>query len=74
MNEEHLLKAYSIRISKAYFLKDFDEFKKKHPFLCVNGSSSEKELVKAEARYPSEIKQGLLFMGNMMNVLDKSNE
>lgn len=30
--------------------------------------------MKAEARYPSEIKQGVLFMGNMMNVLDKGNE
>ncbi len=71
MNEEHLLKSYSIRISKAYFLKDYEDFIKKYPYLCVNGSSSEKELVKAEARYPSEIKLGVLFMGNMMNVLDK---
>ena len=56
LNEEHLIKAYTIRISKAYFLKDFDDFKKKYPYLCVGGTSSERELVKAEARYPCEIK------------------
>jgi len=40
----------------------------------VNETSSQRHLVKAEARYPSEIKAGALFMGNMMNVLDKENE
>ena len=74
MNEEHFLKVHTIRINKAYFLKDFDEFKKKHHYLCVSGTSSQKELVKAEARYPSEVKQGLLYMGNMMHVLDKQDQ
>jgi hypothetical protein len=55
-NEEVLLKNYQIRISKIYFNKDYSEFLKKHKYLCVNGVSSEKDLVKAEARYPSEMK------------------
>ena len=40
----------------------------------MNETSSQRHQVKAEARYPSEIKAGALFMGNMMNVLDKENE
>jgi hypothetical protein len=56
LNEELLIKAYSVRIAKAYLLKDFEEFRKKYSYLCVNGSSSERELVKAEARYPCEVK------------------
>lgn len=30
--------------------------------------------MRAEARYPSEIKSGLLFLGNMISILDKNNE
>jgi hypothetical protein len=64
-----------MRISKAYFYKDFEgEFVKKHAYLCINDMSSERNLVRASARYPSEIKASILFMGNMMNVLDKNNE
>ena len=74
LNEELLLKVYQVRLSKAYFTKDFTEFRTKYPYLCVNGTSSQKEMVRAEARYPSEIKQGSLFIGNLMNVLNKNYE
>lgn len=56
MNEELFIKAYDVRLSKAYFVKDFNDFKSKYPFLCVGTASTEKDFVKAEARYPSEIK------------------
>lgn len=55
-NDEVLLKAFNTRIHKAYFLKDFNEVKTKYPFLCVGQTSPERSLIKAEARYPSEIK------------------
>jgi len=41
LNEEVLLKGFLIRLSKAYFLKDFIEFRGKYPFLCVNEGSTE---------------------------------
>lgn len=40
LNEELLLKAYSIRITKAYFTKDYKEISTKYPFVCVGGESS----------------------------------
>jgi hypothetical protein len=74
INDELLLPGYGLRITKAYFTKDFEDFQKKYPFVCVGGESTQKQLIKAEARYPSEVKQGVLYMGNMMNVLDKNND
>ena len=71
LNEVFLVKALDDRIHKAYFHKDYSEIEKTYPFLCVGKGSSEKDYVRAEARYPSEIKKGSLFMGNMINVLDR---
>lgn len=73
MVETVMIKAYDERIHKAYSTKDYKEIAATYPFICVGRSSAERDLVRAEARYPSEIKRGALFMGNMMNTLDKDN-
>ena len=67
-----MMKEVGDRVTKASFLKDFEVFEKKYPFLCVNDQSSEKNLVQSICRYPSEIKENLVYIGNMINVLDKN--
>jgi len=55
-------------IHKAYSLKDFDAFHNKCPYMCLP-QSSERDTVLAESRFPSEIKQDALWLGNLTNVL-----
>ena len=73
MYGELMMKEVGDRVTKASFLKDYEVFEKKYPFLCVNDQSSEKALVQSICRYPSEIKEGLVYIGNMINVLDKNS-
>ncbi|CDW84256.1 UNKNOWN [Stylonychia lemnae] len=70
---ELILKAYQERLSKVYFLKDFKEFQKKYSFLCVNDSSDQIKQIRSLCRYPSEIKDSLIYIGNMMNTMDAGN-
>lgn len=68
-----MMKEVGDRVTKASYLKDYEEFQSRYPFLCVSDNSAEKELIKSICRYPSEIKEGLVYIGNMMNVLDKNS-
>eukprot|EP00347_Sterkiella_histriomuscorum_P023666 403333809 len=68
-----VMNAYMERIGKAYFFKDFPEFRQKYKFMCVGQGTSYKQKIRSICRYPSEIKENLIYIGNMMNVIDKSN-
>jgi len=59
------------RIGKAFCLPDFKSFP--YPFLCVSPSSTEAEKVRAHSRFPSELKQGQLYVGNLVNTMAKGN-
>lgn len=53
-------------------LKDsFKDFEEKYSFLCVGEESSEDDIKRAEARYPSEIIPNKLFLGNFINSLNE---
>ena len=58
------------QIAKAMYVKDFESaFEKKYPLLCINSKMSERELILAQTRFPSEIKRDALFVGNAINVI-----
>ena len=61
-----------LSLHKAFFIKEYDTiFEGKYPLLCVQDASSEKQQVRAQSRFPTEIKKDLLFLGNMMNIMNK---
>lgn len=65
------MKGLQERIGKAYYVKDFEIFQHKYPFLCISSQTSDRNIRISKSRFPSEIKEGLLYLGNMMNVIDK---
>mmetsp|Transcript_33222 Transcript_33222/g.32322 ORF Transcript_33222/g.32322 Transcript_33222/m.32322 type:complete len:198 (+) Transcript_33222:384-977(+) len=65
-----MIKGMGERLGKVYFLKDFEEFREKYPFMCIKDTSSDLDKTIAMSRFPSEIKQNL-YLGTMMNVVDK---
>ena len=61
-----------LALHKAFFIKEYDTiFEGKYPLLCVQDASSEKQHVRAQSRFPTEIKKDLLYLGNMMNIMNK---
>ena len=40
---DKIMQAYQERLAKASFIKDFNEFQAKYPFLCINQQSTQKE-------------------------------
>lgn len=52
-------------------MKDFAKFQEKYPLVCLSNSSDERHQVLASSRFPSEVKQDLLYLGNMTNILSK---
>ena len=63
----------SLSIHKAFAMHDFDNaFKGKYPLLCLPREQvPELREVRALSRFPSEIKTGQLFLGNMTNLLNR---
>lgn len=62
----------ALAIHKAFSCKDFSGFSVKFPLLCLPcGSVPQLREVRAESRFPSEIKKEGLYLGNMTNVLNK---
>ena len=73
--DEVLSKAFGERIGKAYFFKDFELYKSKYWFTCLgNENKGMKAEARALQRYPSEVKDDALFIGNMTNVWDKGGQ
>ena len=58
----------SHHITKAIFTKDFDSFAMKYHFLCLP-QADERLSILTEARFPSELKNNSLYLGNMFNVI-----
>ena len=62
------------RISKVFYLKEYTEFSSKYSLLCVPAPcTSEKQAVISQSRFPSEIKKGQVYIGNLTNVMGKDN-
>ena len=71
---EEILQVSKERLSKAFYLKDFTDFEKKYPLICVpNPCQNERQAVLSQSRFPSEIKKDLVYIGNLTNVLGKDN-
>ena len=64
-----MIKGMGERLGKVYFLKDYEEFMLKYPFMCIKDTSTDINKVIAMSRFPSEIKPNL-YLGTMMNVMD----
>jgi hypothetical protein len=59
---------------KTMQMKDsFSDFEQKYPFLCINDDSSDNDVKRAQARYPSEIIPDKLFLGNFINSLNETH-
>jgi hypothetical protein len=58
-------------LNKAFYLTNFAKFMQKYPLVCLTPSSDQKNEVLAMSRFPSEIKQDKIFLGNMINILSK---
>ena len=57
---------------KAFYLKEYGEFERKYPLLCVPSPlTSEVQGALSLARYPSELRKDSVFIGNLTNVLSK---
>jgi hypothetical protein len=68
-----LMESKGERIGKAFCMPDFNSFKAKYPFLCINQDSTEEEQVRAHSRFPSEIKDKKLYVGNLINTMSKDS-
>lgn len=69
---ENLQAADTMKVlNKAFYLTNFAKFMQKYPLVCLTPSSDQKNEVLAMSRFPSEIKQDKIFLGNMINILSK---
>lgn len=60
------------RLSKAFYLKEYGEFERKYPLLCVPAPlESELQGALSLSRFPSEVRKDSVFIGNLTNVLAK---
>lgn len=51
----------------------YSDFESKYHFVCISDESSEDDIKRAEARFPSEILSDKLFMGNFINSVNKEH-
>ena len=61
------------RLSEVFFLKDYSsKFEIKYPLICVpDPCENIKQAVCSLSRFPSELKENLLYLGNLTNVMNK---